>query len=425
MDSDSIVLIVFLVILVLLSAYFSATETAFTSFNRTRMKNMAEDGSKKAESVLKISENYDKLLSTFLIGSNLVNIAAVSLATVVFLSYYGNTGIILSIITMMLIILIFVEITPKSLTEEKPDRFALFAVNFLRFIMLILAPLNFLFAQWKRLLAKIFKVEGKKGITEEELLTIVQEAEHDGGINEEEGEMIRSVLEFNDVEAIDILTPRVDVVAVSLKDSKEYIAELFKKTGYSRLPVFDTSIDNIIGLIHQKDFYNELLDSDKDLSAIIKPTIYVAQSMKISQLLKLLQQSKSHLAVVVDEFGGTVGIVTMEDILEELVGEIWDEHDIVVEEVTKVAENEYRILGSTNLEKMFDYFNIEYEPDTDVNTVSGWVIDRFGRIPNEGESFTYGNLIIKVSKTIHRRVQEIILKIEENVENKQLESSSL
>jgi len=386
---------------------------------------MAEDGSKKAESVLKISENYDKLLSTFLIGSNLVNIAAVSLATVVFLSYYGNTGIILSIITMMLIILIFVEITPKSLTEEKPDRFALFAVNFLRFIMLILAPLNFLFAQWKRLLAKIFKVEGKKGITEEELLTIVQEAEHDGGINEEEGEMIRSVLEFNDVEAIDILTPRVDVVAVSLKDSKEYIAELFKKTGYSRLPVFDTSIDNIIGLIHQKDFYNELLDSDKDLSAIIKPTIYVAQSMKISQLLKLLQQSKSHLAVVVDEFGGTVGIVTMEDILEELVGEIWDEHDIVVEEVTKVAENEYRILGSTNLEKMFDYFNIEYEPDTDVNTVSGWVIDRFGRIPNEGESFTYGNLIIKVSKTIHRRVQEIILKIEENVENKQLESSSL
>jgi len=425
MDSDSIVLIVFLVILVLLSAYFSATETAFTSFNRTRMKNMAEDGSKKAESVLKISENYDKLLSTFLIGSNLVNIAAVSLATVVFVSYYGNTGIILSIITMMLIILIFVEITPKSLTEEKPDRFALFAVNFLRFIMLILAPLNFLFAQWKRLLAKIFKVEGKKGITEEELLTIVQEAEHDGGINEEEGEMIRSVLEFNDVEAIDILTPRVDVVAVSLKDSKEYIAELFKKTGYSRLPVFDTSIDNIIGLIHQKDFYNELLDSDKDLSAIIKPTIYVAQSMKISQLLKLLQQSKSHLAVVVDEFGGTVGIVTMEDILEELVGEIWDEHDIVVEEVTKVAENEYRILGSTNLEKMFDYFNIEYEPDTDVNTVSGWVIDRFGRIPNEGESFTYGNLIIKVSKTIHRRVQEIILKIEENVENKQLESSSL
>ena len=425
MDSDSIVLIVFLVILVLLSAYFSATETAFTSFNRTRMKNMAEDGSKKAESVLKISENYDKLLSTFLIGSNLVNIAAVSLATVVFLSYYGNTGIILSIITMMLIILIFVEITPKSLTEEKPDRFALFAVNFLRFIMLILAPLNFLFAQWKRLLAKIFKVEGKKGITEEELLTIVQEAEHDGGINEEEGEMIRSVLEFNDFLVMVRLTPRVDVVAVSLKDSKEYIAELFKKTGYSRLPVFDTSIDNIIGLIHQKDFYNELLGSDKDLSAIIKPTIYVAQSMKISQLLKLLQQSKSHLAVVVDEFGGTVGIVTMEDILEELVGEIWDEHDIVVEEVTKVAENEYRILGSTNLEKMFDYFNIEYEPDTDVNTVSGWVIDRFGRIPNEGESFTYGNLIIKVSKTIHRRVQEIILKIEENVENKQLESSSL
>ena len=195
-------------------------------------------------------------------------------------------------------------------------------------------------------------------------------------------------------------------MAVSTEDSKQEIADLFKKTGYSRLPVYDTSIDNIIGLIHQKDFHNEVA-SGNDLSAIIKPTIYIAQSMKISKLLKLLQQSKSHLAVVVDEFGGTVGIVTMEDILEELVGEIWDEHDIVVEEFSRIAENEYRILGSTNLEKMFDYFDIDYESDTDVNTVSGWVIDKFGRIPSEGESFTYGNLVIKVSKTNHRRVQKL------------------
>jgi len=385
------------------------------------MKNIAESGNKRAELILKITENYDKLLSTTLIGNNLVNIAAASLATVLFVSCFGDTGLILSIIVMTLVILIFAEVSPKSLAEENPEKFALFTVNILRFLMTVLAPVNYLFGQWKKLLAKIFKVQGKKGITEEELLTIVEEAEHDGGINEQEGELIRSVLEFNDVEAIDILTPRVDVVAISTKDSKEYIAELFKKTGCSRLPVYDTSIDNIIGLIHQKDFHNEM-SNGKDLSAIIKPTIFVAQSMKISKLLKLLQQSKSHLAVVVDEFGGTVGIVTMEDILEELVGEIWDEHDIVIEEFTKVSENEYRILGSTNLEKMFDYFDIDYEPDTDVNTVSGWVIEKFGRIPNEGESFTYGNLIIKVSKTSHRRVQEIIIKIEENSENKQLES---
>jgi putative hemolysin len=416
MDSNSIMLIIILAVLVLLSAFFSATETAFTSFNRMRMKNIAESGNKRAELLLRISEDYDKLLSTILIGNNLVNIAAASLATVIFVNYFGNMGLILSIIVMTLAILIFGEISPKSLVKETPEKFAMFSVVFLRFLMVILTPVNYLFDQWQKLLAKIFKVQGKKGITEEELLTIVQEAEHGGGINEQEGELIRSVLEFNDVEAIDILTPRVDVVAVSTEDSKQEIADLFKKTGYSRLPVYDTSIDNIIGLIHQKDFHNEVA-SGNDLSAIIKPTIYIAQSMKISKLLKLLQQSKSHLAVVVDEFGGTVGIVTMEDILEELVGEIWDEHDIVVEEFSRIAENEYRILGSTNLEKMFDYFDIDYESDTDVNTVSGWVIDKFGRIPSEGESFTYGNLVIKVSKTNHRRVQEITLKIEESNEN--------
>ena len=416
MDSNSIMLIIILAVLVLLSAFFSATETAFTSFNRMRMKNIAESGNKRAELLLRISEDYDKLLSTILIGNNLVNIAAASLATVIFVNYFGNMGLILSIIVMTLAILIFGEISPKSLVKETPEKFAMFSVVFLRFLMVILTPVNYLFDQWQKLLAKIFKVQGKKGITEEELLTIVQEAEHGGGINEQEGELIRSVLEFNDVEAIDILTPRVDVVAVSTEDSKQEIADLFKKTGYSRLPVYDTSIDNIIGLIHQKDFHNEVA-SGNDLSAIIKPTIYIAQSMKIYKLLKLLQQSKSHLAVVVDEFGGTVGIVTMEDILEELVGEIWDEHDIVVEEFSRIAENEYRILGSTNLEKMFDYFDIDYESDTDVNTVSGWVIDKFGRIPSEGESFTYGNLVIKVSKTNHRRVQEITLKIEESNEN--------
>ncbi|NLP43024.1 MAG: HlyC/CorC family transporter [Peptococcaceae bacterium] len=416
MDSNSIMLIIILAVLVLLSAFFSATETAFTSFNRMRMKNIAESGNKRAELLLRISEDYDKLLSTILIGNNLVNIAAASLATVIFVNYFGNMGLILSIIVMTLAILIFGEISPKSLVKETPEKFAMFSVVFLRFLMVILTPVNYLFDQWQKLLAKIFKVQGKKGITEEELLTIVQEAEHGGGINEQEGELIRSVLEFNDVEAIDILTPRVDVVAVSTEDSKQEIADLFKKTGYSRLPVYDTSIDNIIGLIHQKDFHNEVA-SGNDLSAIIKPTIYIAQSMKVSKLLKLLQQSKSHLAVVVDEFGGTVGIVTMEDILEELVGEIWDEHDIVVEEFSRIAENEYRILGSTNLEKMFDYFDIDYESDTDVNTVSGWVIDKFGRIPSEGESFTYGNLVIKVSKTNHRRVQEITLKIEESNEN--------
>jgi putative hemolysin len=413
MDSGSITLIITLGVLLLMSAYFSATETAFSSLNRIRVKNLAENGDKKAELTLKLYENYDTLLSSILIGNNIVNILLASLATVLFIGYFGDIGITISTIVMTILVLTFGEITPKSLAKEYPESFAMLSAPFIKVIMILLTPVNFLFSQWKKLLLKIIKKDEQQGITEGEFLTIVDEAEHDGGIDEHDGELIRSVIEFNDLEAISILTPRVDVVAVSIDESKRAINKSFVDSEYSRLPVFKDSIDNIVGFIHHKDFINYVMRGGKAVEDILKPCICVMPSMKISKLLKVLQKEQSHIAVVTDEFGGTVGIVTMEDIIEELVGEIWDEHDEVIEEFEKINENEYKIVCSTDLEDMFEFFSIS--GDSDSTTVCGWVIEHLDKIPSEGDSFEYENLTVVVSKTDSRRVLEITVTV--NLQN--------
>ena len=402
--------IIAIVVLVTFSAYFSATETAFTSLNKIRLKNMAGDGDKKAKDVLEISDNYDNLLSTILVGNNLVNIAISSIATVMFLELYPKYGATIATAVATVIVLIFGEISPKSLAKESPERFAMFSAPIIRFFMLILKPINWIFSCWKKLIAKLFNADGIRPITEDELLTMVEEAQTEGGIDEGQSELIQNAIEFNDLEAWDVLTPRVDIKAIEIDEDEDEIAELFLETGFSRLPVYEDDLDNIIGVLNQKDFHNYIKGGRASVSEYIKPVIFVAGSMRIAQLLKRLQTVKTHIAIIVDEYGGTYGLVTMEDIIEELVGEIYDEHDAVaLQDIVQQQDGSYRVLCSTNIDKMFDYFDIDEE--VDATTVNGRVILQIDKLPEVGDSFVYiadnKEFDVAVTKADERKALEI------------------
>lgn len=408
MEGDSISLIIILFCIVM-SAYFSATETAFSSLSRVRIKNMAEKGDKKAQLVLDLSENYDKLLSTILIGNNVVNILSASLATTIFIKMLGNdVGSGVATLVTTIVVLIFGEISPKSIAKESPEKLAMFSAPFLRILIIVLTPFNFLFGQWKKLLSHIFKTEDNSGITEEELLTIVEEAQQDGEIDEQEGSLIKSAMEFTEQEAEDILTPRIDISGVPENATVEEIAEMFSETGYSRLPVYRETIDHIVGIIYQKDFYNKIFNKETSITSIIRPALFITQSKKIGELLKELQREKLHIAVVVDEYGGTVGLVTLEDILEELVGEIWDEHDEVTQDIVKISDTEYEVLGCADVEELFELFGKEEE--LEIITVSGWIMEMLERVPEKGDSFVYEDMEVTVLEMDEKRVEKVKIK---------------
>lgn len=404
--------ILLICVLVAMSAYFSATETAFTSSSRTRLNLLADKKNKRAIRALELLERYDRLLSTILIGNNIVNILSTSLATVLMIRQFGEYGSTLSTIVMTVTILIFGEITPKILAKESPERFAMFSAPYIRFLSWILMPLNALFSGWKKLLSKLIKTSEDRRVTEEELLSIVEEACEEGGIDVQERELICSAIEFNDLEVVDILTPRVNMQAVPADISYEQLQEVFKTSSYSRLPVYDGSVDNILGILNQKDFY---LSTKEDfcMQDLMGPPVFMNENAKIGYLLKLLQRQKAHMAIITDEYGGTLGIVTMEDILEELVGEIWDEHDEVIEEITQIGENAYKVLGTTPLDKIFKLFDIEDE-ETDSATLSGWTAEQFDRIPVHGEDFIYANLKVEVLKSDTKKVDLVKITVLED-----------
>lgn len=406
MEDNISQLIIILVLLVFMSAFFSASETSFSALNKIRLKNAANNGNKKASLALRLAKKYDTLLSTILIGNNIVNIAMASIGTVVFTHYFGSKGVAYSTVFITVVILIVGEISPKSLAKESPEAVAMMSAPILNILIKIFTPFNWFFTKWKVLLSKLFTVHEDRGITEEELITIIDEAQHEGGLNEDEGELIRSAVEFNDLEVTDVLTPRVNVVAVSLDADNEDIVKAFYETGYSRLPVYTDNIDNVIGVLHEKQFHAFLYQKKGEtLSDIVQPAIWTTESTKISKLLKLLQSSKAHIAFITDEYGGMTGIVTMEDIIEELVGEIWDEHDEIVEEIQKISDHEYLISGLVSVYKMFDLFN--KDSDHDSNTVGGFAFDQFGRIPEEGDHFVYDDLQITVTKTDSRKIVQV------------------
>ncbi len=406
MDSDSSIYLILIVISILLSAYFSATETAFSTMNRIRMKNLSEKGHKNATLALKLQEHYDVLISTILIGNNIVNILSASLATILFVQLLGqDLGATTSTVVTTVVVLIFGEVTPKTIAKEYPEKFAMFSAPLISFLEKIFLPFNFFFRQLRVLMSKIIKPNEDRSITEEELLTIVDEAQEGGGINETEGTLIRSAIEFSELEAVDIYTPRVDMECLPIDATKEEIQKVFVETGYSRLPVYEGNIDHIIGIINHKDFYNYVYTSNKNINEIIKPALYITKNKKIDALLKELQVNKMHIAIVLDEFGGTVGLVTLEDILEELVGEIWDEHDTIIQEIEKINDHEYIVMGNANVEKFFEM--IGKDEELDVLTVNGWVVEALGHIPVEKEVYQSKDIKFEVLKMNGKRIEKV------------------
>ena len=409
MDSTCIAIIVILVILVGLSAWCSSTETAYSSVNKVRLKNKAEDGNPRAQNALDLLEKYDKVLSCILIGNNIVNLTAATLGTVLFTKLLGPVyGPAASTVVLTIIVLIFGEITPKSVAKDTPERFAMFSAPFIRLWIWVLTPLNFLFSLWKKLVSRFFKTDGDAKMSHEELLLFMQDVEQDGGIDENEGELLRNALEFRDLTAAEILTHRIELEAVDINESHEEIAKAFTQSRFSRLLVYRDTIDQVVGVLHQKDFYINGKMTDQPIAQIMTEPLFVYQHTKIRDILKMLQHQKSHVAVVVDDFGGTLGIVTMEDILEELVGEIWDEHDEVEEDFEKLDENTYRVDCSVSLEDFMEFFGVKLESDS--VSVGGWVMEQLNRVPSKGDSFTAQNLEITVSDLSAYRVSFITVR---------------
>ncbi|MCL2206256.1 MAG: hemolysin family protein [Treponema sp.] len=410
MDSHSISTMVLFAVLLFCSGFFAATETAFLSVSKIRLKHLAAEGNRRAALALSIAEKYDKFISTVSVGNNIVNILAAAIATVFFVELLGALGVTVATVVTTILMLIIGEISPKTMAKEEPEKFVLLNVYPMRFLMFIFTPVNYVASLWKRVIVKLFRLRSNNKVTEAELLTFVEEVREVGGINEGEEHMIRSAIEFDDLAANDILTPRVDIKAVSAKDDIEIIEQCFFDSGHSRLPVYVDSIDNITGVIILKDFVHEVLRNKKPVSGIVKPVLFVAKTIKIPRLLKNLQNAKTHLAVVLDEYGGTMGIVTLEDIVEELVGDIWDEHDKQTENVVSLAGG-YRISGNTPVKDFMQQFQISDENiDSNTSTAGGWVLDKLGEIPQEGHQFDVEGYSITILKADRNRVLEFMVK---------------
>ena len=418
---DHLPLIIAIIVLVLLSGFFSGTETAFSCANKIRLKTYVSQGKKNAKAVYKFAdEDYDKLVTAILVGNNVVNLTASALGTILFANILINKPDLaptVSTIVLTVVVLLFGEITPKYLASVYPEKMCFLFYPLMRLFYVILWPFTKIFNFYKAMLAKVFKLKKDETVTDEELLSLVEEAEESGTLKEDESELVRSALEFDDLKVEDILVPRVNVYAVDVESTMDEVCETFKKTGYSRMPVYKDTIDNVVGVIHERDFFVGYLNGEKEIGHLVQEIAFTTEHTRISALLKQLQKQKIHMAAVSDEYGGLVGIVTLEDILEELVGEIWDEHD--EEEVLygEIAEGEYWVDGRFDLERFFELYEVEMgEEEFESNTIGGWVTEIYGGIPPVGETVTFKNLEIKAVKTTKKRVLKVRSKLVEVVE---------
>lgn len=414
--------IIAIVILILFSGLFSATETAYSSSSKIRLKNMVNDGNKKATSALVILEDFDKFLTSILIGNNIVNIAAATISTLLFSQILkGGEGPTVSTIVITVITLMFGEIAPKSLAKQSPEKFACATVGLVNFFEFIFTPLTVILKGWTWLVNHVIRIEEDENDISDELITMVDEAEKDGNLEEHESDLISAAIEFNDLDVKDVLTPRVDIVAVNITSTHEQIEKAFRFNSFSRLPVYENSVDNIVGVIHEKDFYELMYHNNKGpIRRIIKPVIYTSPNTQISTCMKQLQTAKLHMAVVLDEYGGTEGIITLEDIIEELVGEIWDEHDIVEDFYTKIDDHTWMVKGDAEIDDLIDRFDVEEEDEEfDFITVSGWAISELHHIPKVNEEFTYKNLHVVITKADQRKVLEVKVEIKKEMEDEE------
>ena len=419
MPEGSIPLLIAIIALVITSAFFSSTETAYNCANRIKLRTLSSNGNKRAKRVLALAEeNYDKFITTILVGNNIVNIVATTLSTIFFANVFLHNGVqvdssLISTIVMTLAVLIFGEITPKLIAKIIPEKMAMGVYPIIMFFYYLFYPLTLIFAGWKWLICKILRTKGEDIVTEDEVMTLVEEAEEDGTLGSEETELIRSVIEFDDLEVGDILVPRVNIVAVDVESSMDDIRKIFEKEGYSRIPVYKDTIDTIIGTIHEKDFFNAYLKGKKSVESIMQNAFYTTEHAKISVLLRQLQKKKVHIAVVLDEYGGTLGMVTFEDILEELVGEIWDEHDEEVSYLKQVDDGIYLVDGNAPLSDSFEYFGVDGDDEFEANTMSGWAIETLGEIPTAGRNFDYKNLHVEVTKSTVKRILQLKVTVNE------------
>ncbi|WP_078549025.1 hemolysin family protein [Litchfieldia alkalitelluris] len=406
-----------LVFLIFLSAFFSATETAFSSVNRIRLKNYSDENRRGSKKALYITENFDKALSTILVGNNIVNIAAASISAQVATELFGgNTGLIISTVVMTILILIFGEVLPKSFAKENAETFTLQISGILFFLMKILTPVTYLFVLLKTAASKLIKSkDASPSVTEEELKVMIDLSEEEGVIDNQEKELVHRSLDFNDILVGEILTPRIDMVAVEVSQPIEEIRDMFLEERYSRVPVYEDNIDNIIGILSEREFLSSLVQQNEIvIRDLIRDPIFVVRSMKISTLLPELQKNKTHMAIVIDEFGGTSGLITLEDMLEEIVGEIWDEHDEKIKTYTKIDDSNYEFNAELPLDEFVKLIDIE-EPESTYYTLGGWVSESLERIPVVGEHFDYENVTLTILEVESRRIRKIGVRINEPV----------
>lgn len=412
-------LLIAIIVLLLLSGFFSSMETAYSCANKIKLRSLSSNGNKRAERTLRLAENYDKLISTILVGNNIVNITTTSLATLFFALIITNeaNSVTVSTIVTTVAVLIFGEITPKMMAKVYPEKFAMTGYPLMMLFYYLLFPINIIFTGYKFILSKIFKLKNEEIVTEDEIITIVEEAREDGTLHQEETKLIRSVIEFDDLEVGDILIPRVNIYAVDVDSSYTEIKQKFASCGYSRLPVYENSIDTIVGILHEKDFFLNFTASKQNIRDIINTPEYTTEHVKISALLKQLQKKKTHMAVVLDEYGGTAGIVTLEDILEELVGEIWDEHDEEITYFKKIDDNTTLVDANAPLCDLFKYYDLDEDDDNfDAYTVSGWIIEQLGEIPVAGATFEFSNLRFEVTNSTIKKVSQVKVTVLETKE---------
>ncbi len=404
--------IILMVLFVVLSAYFSATETAFSSLNKTRLKALSDKGDKKAAAALKTAENYDKLLSTILIGNNIVNIALASMGTVLFVDLLGKKGSAVSTIVITVVVLIFGEITPKSIAKDFPERFAIFSTPIIKAFITVLTPLNFVFSSWKKLVSKLFKSDKKSKMSQEELLLLLGEGEQEGALDKDDMEYIKNVFKLDTLTAESVMTPRKNIVCVSLDDSDKEIMNIIKNEGYSRMPVIEDNIDKIVGILHARDYLIARKNPGFDLKMILHKPAFVPETVDLDTLFKNMQRKHTHMVITVNEYGETSGIVTMEDILEELVGEIWDERDEEIHEFQSLPDGKFKVLTSVSVEDFREFFHLKDEIETESATVNGWLIEQSGKIPKKGDELSYKGLHIKVTAADNFKTNEILVSAE-------------
>ena len=411
-------LIFLLIVLILLSAFFSASETAFSSVNKIRLKNYVDEKRRGSKKALYIAENFDRALSTILVGNNIVNIAAASISTKVATDLFGgNTGLVISTVGMTILILIFGEVLPKSFAKEHAESFSLLVSDVLYMLIQLFTPITALLVMLKQLVSKLFgnQKTDVPSVTEEELKVMVNLSEEEGVIDNKEKELVHRSLDFNDILVGEIFTPRIDIVAVEVNQPIEEIRDIFLQERYSRVPVYEGDIDNVIGILSESDFFSQLVQGKKvNVRELLRTPLFVVESMRISTLLPELQKSKVHMAIVIDEFGGTSGLITLEDILEQIVGEIWDEHDEAVKTFQKINDYEYEFNAELPLDEFCDILGID-ELESSSHTLGGWVFEMFERIPTVGESFEYESLTVTVRQVENRRIRKVLVRIREPI----------